>query len=319
MAGARLNPDFWINEYISSWDYYAHGVDRVLVHLKTQYQDMYIVESGSYGKALILDGKWQSSTVDEFLYHEPLVHTPMICHGLPKRVLVLGGGEGATVREVLRWRTVEQVTMVDIDGEVVSACRQHLPEMHQRSLDDPRVQLVIGDALKFLDETEPQSWDVVISDLTDPIEHGPAYQLFTQEHYQQVQRALAPNGWLMLQAGSITPMDIHIHGRLARTLQTVFPTVQSCVCPASSYGLTLSYLLASQQPLPRFSEVAVVDQLLAKQVIGELRMMDGVALVGLLNPPLHLRQAAAKATQIYTLANPPKPTGQGSMGQRPDS
>ena len=128
--------DFWVSEHITPWDIYSHGIIDVLTHKKTAYQEMYIVETGVYGKALVLDGKWQSCTGDEFLYHEPLVHPAMIFHGGPRKVLILGGGEGATAREVLRWKSVEKVVMIDIDGEVVEACKQYLPEMHQNVFDD---------------------------------------------------------------------------------------------------------------------------------------------------------------------------------------
>ncbi|PLZ82021.1 spermidine synthase, partial [Fischerella thermalis WC213] len=144
MPGSEVGADFWVNEYITPWDIYAHGVTAVLAYQKTEYQEMYIVETGTYGKALVLDGKWQSCTGDEFLYHEPLVHPAMIFHGAPRKVLILGGGEGATAREVLRWQTVDKVVMIDIDGEVVEACKQHLSEMHQNAFDDPRLHVVIA-------------------------------------------------------------------------------------------------------------------------------------------------------------------------------
>ena len=127
MAGSQVNADLWVSEYITPWDIYVHGITSVIFSKKTKYQEMYIVETGAYGKGLVLDGKWQSCTGDEFLYHEALVHPAMVAHSSPKNILVLGGGEGATIREVLRWQSVEKVMMVDIDGEVVEACRQYLP------------------------------------------------------------------------------------------------------------------------------------------------------------------------------------------------
>nr|CAI78837.1 spermidine synthase [uncultured bacterium] len=184
MAGVQLGAGCWICEYLSPWDVYAHGVAKTLVHRKTKFQEMHIIETGTFGKALILDGFWQSCTGDEFLYHEPLVHPAMLLHGRPRRVLVLGGAEGAAVREVLRWKSVEQVVMVDIDGEVVEACRQHLPEMHQGACDDPRVEVRIQDALVYLDETR-STFDVIISDLSDPIEDGPSFKLFTRETFER--------------------------------------------------------------------------------------------------------------------------------------
>ncbi len=131
MAGSELKADLWVNEYITPWDIYSHGVSRILAYKKTAFQEMYIVESGAYGKALVLDGKWQSCTGDEFIYHEALVQPAMIAHQEPKTALILGGGEGATTRELLRWKTIEKVMMIDIDGDVVAACKEHLPEMHQ--------------------------------------------------------------------------------------------------------------------------------------------------------------------------------------------
>ena len=145
MAGSHLEADLWINEYITPWDIYAHGITKVLAYQKTAFQEMYIVESGAYGKALVLDGKWQSCTGDEFIYHEVLVQPGMIAHGNPKTALVLGGGEGATIREILRWQSIERVVMIDIDGEVVAACQEHLPEMHQGAFEDPRIELKIAD------------------------------------------------------------------------------------------------------------------------------------------------------------------------------
>jgi len=305
MAGAHRAADFWISESIASWDRYAHGVTRVLAHCQTPYQEMYVVETGAYGKALVLDGKWQSCVGDEFLYHEALVHPAMVLQGNPRRVLVLGGGEGATLREVLRWKTVERVVMVDIDGEVVNACRTHLPEMHQGAFDDPRTELVIGDALDFV-ATTPEAWDVIISDLTDPIESGPAFQLFTREHYEQIRQILAPRGMLALQAGPTAPPEMHLHTRLAKTVQSVFPHAQSCLCHAMSFGSPLGFILASSHEFPTRPDPAQTDRLLAQQTTGDLRSMDGITLLGLLQVPLHLRRAIAQETQVYTFQHPPQ-------------
>ena len=226
MSGSELKADFWMSEYITPWDIYVHGVTSVLAYKKTAFQEMYVVETGTYGKGLVLDGKWQSCTGDEFLYHEPLVHPAMILHGSPRKVLVLGGGEGATIREVLRWKTVEKVVMIDIDGEVVEACKEYLPEMHQNAFDDPRCEVVIGDALEFLDTTG-NDWDVVISDLSDPIEEGPSFQLFTKDYFEKVRRVMSPSGYFVVQAGPVSPAELKMHARIVNTLKSVFPNVQS--------------------------------------------------------------------------------------------
>ena len=266
---------------------------------------MYIVQSGAYGKGLILDGKWQSSTVDEFLYHEALVHPAMIMHQAPKKVLVLGGGEGATIREVLRWQSVEKVKMVDIDGDVVEACQKYLPEMHQGAFSDSRTELVIGDALEVLDNSEEQ-WDVVISDLSDPIEEGPSFKLFTKEFYERVDRVLAPNGKFVLQAGPVAAPYIATHARLVNTLKTVFEENVSYTTFVPTYGEPWSLTVSSHTPINTRPEPTDIDQLLQEQITAELSLIDGITLLGLLQTPAYIRRAIAQHQEIFTLSEPPK-------------
>ena len=270
---------------------------------------MYIVETGAYGKALVLDGKWQSCTGDEFLYHEPMVHPAMVAHGNPKKVLILGGGEGATVREVLRWTTVERAVMIDIDGDVVEACREHLPEMHQNAFDDPRTELIIGDALEFVDTTS-ELWDVILYDLSDPIEEGPSFQLFTQELFQKVKRILAPDGYLAVQSGPVSPAELHLHARLSSTLKSVFGSVQSYSSYVPTYAAPWSFILAAATPMA-ISDPDAIDRLLQANTKGDLQMFDGITLVGMMHLPANLRRAIANETQVYTLTEPPKFFGKG--------
>ncbi len=316
MAGSEIGADIWLSDYMTPWDVYAHGVLEILAYQKTAYQEMYVVKTGMYGKALVLDGKWQSSTGDEFLYHEPLVHPAMIFHGEPKTVLILGGGEGATTREVLRWKSVEEVVMVDIDGEVVEACRQYLPEMHANSFDDPRVELVIDDALNYLEATE-QRWDIIISDLSEPIESGPSFKLFTKEYFEKIRSILKPDGFFVMQAGSTSVAQMKLHVRLAHTMTTVFPHTHSYSSHIPSFGEPWGYVIASSRPINSQPDPDIVDQLLAEKTTGGLQMLDGMGLLGVLQQPLHLRQAIAAETQVYTLAEPPKDFGKGIIGHQP--
>ena len=314
MAGSQVGADLWVSEYITPWDMYVHGVTKVLAYKKTAFQEMYIVETGAYGKGLVLDGKWQSCTGDEFLYHEPLVHPAMICHSSPRNVLVLGGGEGATIREILRWKTVEQVMMVDIDGEVVEACREHMPEMHQGAFDDPRTNLVIGDALEVLDTTE-QKWDIVISDLSDPIEEGPSFQLFTKEYFEKAQRVLAPGGYFVLQAGPVAPVELTLHARLVNTLKAVFPNVHSYASHTPTYGSPWGFTIGTAEAIATQPDPDATNQLLEEKTTGGLRLIDGMSLLGIMQTPAYIRKAIAAETQVYTIKEPPKFFGKGALGQ----
>ncbi len=314
MAGSQVGADLWVSEYITPWDMYVHGVTKVLAYKKTAFQEMYIVETGAYGKGLVLDGKWQSCTGDEFLYHEPLVHPAMICHSSPRNVLVLGGGEGATVREILRWKTVEQVMMVDIDGEVVEACREHMQEMHQGAFEDSRTNLVIGDALEVLDTTE-QKWDIVISDLSDPIEEGPSFQLFTKEYFEKAQRVLAPGGYFVLQAGPVAPVELTLHARLVNTLKAVFPNVHSYASHTPTYGSPWGFAIGTAESIATQPDPDATNQLLEEKTTGGLRLIDGITLLGIMQTPAYIRKAIAAETQVYTLKEPPKFFGKGAIGQ----
>ena len=155
----------WLRDVLSPHERHEHKVRRTLVRAKTRFQNVVLADSCAFGRCLILDGEIQSSERDEFIYHEGLVHPAMALHPGPRDVLILGGGEGATLREVFRHRSVRRVTMVDIDGDVVKFCRKYLGKWHQGAFSDRRTILRIEDAAKFIRETREQ-FDIIISELT---------------------------------------------------------------------------------------------------------------------------------------------------------
>lgn len=311
MPGAKLNTDLWINEYISPYDTYSHGLVRILAHSRTAFQDMCIADAGPQGRALILDGKWQCCTRDEFLYHEPLVHPACIFHGTPQNILILGGGDGAAVREALKWNTAKRVTMVDIDAEVVQACREHLPEMNQGAFEDSRTELVIGDALEYLDHSQ-DDWDIIISDLSDPIEEGPSFKLFTKEYFEQCKRALKPDGFFVIQAGPVGPAEMALHVRLNKTVQAVFDHVVSYSSHIPTYAAPWGFVIGSDQTIETFPIPERIDKWLREKTNSRLKMMDGRTLLGLMQPGKHIRDAIDAETNIYTLKDPPKFFGKGA-------
>lgn len=327
MPMASLNAACWVSEYITPYDVYLHGVTSVLWDRTTPYQRAQIVDSGVYGRALVLDGKWQSCTGDEFLYHEPLVQPACVllanAGSPPRHALVLGGGEGATLRELLRWTTITRVTMVDIDREVVDACREHLRPMHRGAFDDPRAEVVIGDALEYADNHAAMpdgGWDLIISDLSDPIEDGPSFALFTREFFARLAAILAPHGVLVVQSGPVSPPEVAAHARLRRTLADVFEHTASVATMTVSYGAPWSFVLASRRPLD-IPQPDAVDRLIREHTSeasapfgGEpLAMFDGVALRGLTSLPRHLRAAIDRETTVYTDSSPRRFFGSGVL------
>ncbi len=315
MSDYLSSPTLWVSEYIDADDIYQHAVLELLAHKRSQFQEIIVVDSGCYGKGLVLDGKWQVTVVDEFMYHEPIVHPPLIAHGDPKKVLILGGGDGGSLREVLKWKSVERAVMVDIDAEVVTLAREHLGEIHQDAFDDPRAELVIADALDFIAGTT-EKWDAIISDLTDPLEDGPAFRLFTKEHFENCRRVLSARGCLSVQAGSVSPYDHYIHGRVVKTVQAAFPHTVNYMSHTPTYGTPLGFALGANAPLDSLLDVQAVDRLLAEKTTGDFRYLDGRALAGLMNPPKYLRDVVAAETVVYTLAEPPKAYGRGILGDK---
>jgi len=310
MSRNEVDANIWVTEHVSPYDVYHHGIKKVFIHKETAFQEMAIVESGSSGKALVLDGKWQSCTGDEFMYHEPLVHPACLIQGRPKNVLVLGGGEGATVREVLKWDSVENVTMIDIDGEVVEACKEYLEEMHQGAFDDPRLTLHITDALKYIDET-PLKWDVVISDLSDPIEEGPSFKLFTKEYFERIKAILSDDGVFTVQAGPVSPMEMNLHVRLINTLKAVYPHVHSYASYVPSYVSPWGFGIARNSAFSTRFEPEDVDKVLADKTTQQFKMFDGISLLGMFHNPKHIRDAIEKETEVYTETAPPRFFGKG--------
>jgi spermidine synthase len=296
-------PLAWLDEALSPHDVYRHGIVKRLAERQTPFQKLEVVESATYGKALVLDDRWQTCTGDEFLYHEPLVHLACCLHGKPERILIAGGADGGAAREALKWNCVQQVTIADIDGDVVNACRELLPEIHQGSLDDPRTTVAIGDAFELV-KLHPAQWDVIIADLTDPVEAGPAYPLFTQEFYQACQSALRPGGVFVNQAGCASPPFAQQLIRVAATIRSVFPSIRIIPVNVPTYIAPWGLVLATDRLTPQFPDPREIDSLLAISGVTNLRMFDGQTCVGLLQTPKHLRQALETESRIYTLANP---------------
>ncbi|MEM8643188.1 MAG: polyamine aminopropyltransferase [Cyanobacteria bacterium P01_G01_bin.54] len=188
----------WVTEAQGDYLELSYKIKAVLFSEQSPFQKVEIVDTDFFGKILLNDDLVMLTEKDEFIYHEMLAHVPLFVHPDPKRVLIIGGGDGGTAREVLRHTGVATCRVVEIDPVVVRACRQHLPGLAS-SFDQPRLALQIEDGVKFMADTA-QTFDVILIDSTDPV--GPATPLFGLDFYQQVARCLAPNGIVVSQAES---------------------------------------------------------------------------------------------------------------------
>jgi len=176
------------------------SVEETLFEVRTDHQHLVIFRNGEFGRVMALDGVIQTTERDEFVYHEMLAHTPILAHGKVTRVLIVGGGDGGMLREVLRHPGILHVTQVEIDAAVIEMSRKYLPKHSAGAYDDPRVNIVIDDGLRYVAESDDPGFDVVISDSTDPI--GPGEALYTPEFYAGCKRMLNTGGVLVTQNGN---------------------------------------------------------------------------------------------------------------------
>ncbi|GAA5194100.1 polyamine aminopropyltransferase [Ferrimonas gelatinilytica] len=173
-------------------------MEEVLFRAPTEHQELIIFKNQRFGRVMALDGVIQTTEVDEFIYHEMLTHVPLLAHGSAKRVLIIGGGDGGILREVLRHDAVEQVTQVEIDAQVIEMCKQFLPNHSAGAFEDPRVNIVIDDGKAFVMNCT-EKFDVIISDCTDPI--GPGEALFESDFYRGCKQCLNEGGIFVAQNG----------------------------------------------------------------------------------------------------------------------
>ncbi|HEY9678902.1 MAG TPA: fused MFS/spermidine synthase [Drouetiella sp.] len=249
-----------------SFDTYNYKLEKILVYKKTAYQTVLIADSINYGRILVLDGAIQSSEDDEALYHEMLVQPAMLRHPNPQNVLIIGGGEGATLREVLVHSSVRSVTMVDLDQEVVELCKEHLTSWHRNAFDDPRVKVVFADGRKFVEEDDSR-YDVVIIDVVDMLDNGPAQALYTKQFYQMLKQRLRENAIVVVQGLEFSFLDDKQHAALARTLRSVFAETHSYRVGIPSFLSSWGFLVASDWFVPKEWSVDAIDTV-ARQKLG---------------------------------------------------
>ncbi len=242
----------WVDErlYVGARDLgytQRFRAERVVCERTSAYQDLMVFETRGFGRVLMLDGVVQVTERDEFIYHEMMSHVPIIAHGAAKRVLIIGGGDGGILREVLR-HPIEQATMIELDPGVVAVCRQHMPSLSAGAFDDPRACLRFADGVKFVAETA-ERFEVVIVDSTDPI--GPGEVLFSESFYADCRRCLTPGGVLVTQNG-VPLLQPEEMANTARRLGRVFADWRFYVAAIPTYvGGFMAMGWASDNPALR--------------------------------------------------------------------
>ncbi|NPV89436.1 MAG: polyamine aminopropyltransferase [Firmicutes bacterium] len=204
-------------------------IKQTLYRETTRFQELEVLETEELGRVMVLDGNIQVTEVDEFIYHEMIAHVPLYTHPRPREVLIIGGGDGGTAREALKHEGVS-IELVEIDPSVVEASKRYLPQMGG-ALDDPRVKVIIGDGIEYIEKCQ-KKYDVVIIDSSDPV--GPAVGLFSEGFYRQVHRVLNEDGLLIAQTESPS-FNRDLLAGVNQTLKDIFPLVRVCLTSIPCY------------------------------------------------------------------------------------
>jgi spermidine synthase len=288
----------WYVEEFAPTEFHHHAIDEVYYTGRTAFQSVAVLRTPTFGKMLVLDGDTQSSQHDEKIYHESLVHPALAALDDRAEILILGGGEGATLREVLRHPGVARCTMVDIDGTVVDLAKRYLPEWSAGAFEDPRARVIIGDALAFL-KTDRGSYGAIISDLTEPLADSPSFPLFNGEVFADIRARLAPGGIYVLQASTAGFHNMALHAKMARSLRRHFRYVTSFYTHVPAFDNDWAFIACRDTTDIAELDPARIDAYVA-QLRGENYFYDAQTHRRLFSLPLYLRRELAKPGDIFT-------------------
>lgn len=247
----------WFSEFASGGHRLEWKIKRMLYSGQSAFQSIEVLDTETFGPSLVLDGIMQTTTGDEFIYHEMLAWVPLNAHPDPRRVLIIGGGDGGLAREVLSSPRVTEVTLVEIDPMVVEVAKQYLPS-HVGAFKDPRLTVVAADGLEYLERSSHSLYDIILVDSTDPEGPGPASVLYTTEFYQRVYAALSEDGLFIQQTG--TPIyNPEVLRETALGTSHIFPICRVfwCVVPTYPGGLFTFTSGSKSHDLMRFQHQAV--------------------------------------------------------------
>lgn len=243
--------EMWLGEAQIKDAVMTYKVKETLVTKKTPYQELAIVDTYALGRMLLLDGIVQTSIEDEYVYHEMIAHIPLFTHPNPKKVLVVGGGDGGSIREILKHPSVEKAVLCEIDQVVIDECKRYLPEI-SCALDDERCEIFIGDGIKYVHEHKNE-FDVIIVDSTDPF--GAAEGLFGGSFYKEISECLTDDGIFVAQTESPFYLP-EVVKRVYNDAKAVFPVTKLFMAGIPTYPSGYwSFTVGSKKLDPEYAEI----------------------------------------------------------------
>lgn len=270
-ADPESKADELLLEWLNPYSAYGYRALKRLETTRTPYQTLEVFDTPQFGKLFRLDGCYMTSERDEFFYHEPIIHTAAIPHPDPRKALVIGGGDGGSSEELLKYDSIERVVMAELDPDVVRVAKEYLGEVHRGAFDDPRLEVRIGDGWQFVEQTD-ERFDLVVLDLTDP--DTPAHQLYTQEFFALLKRVMNDQASLTLHIGSPI-FKPEVVSRHVTSLRAVFRHVRPMGVYIPLYGTYWGLACASDAIDPLEMAADTIDERLAQRGIGDLQFYNG--------------------------------------------
>lgn len=275
-----------LTEWLTDDSGYCVRTSEPLLDFQSEYQRVRIYESPRFGKLLRLDDCFMTSEKDEFFYHENIVHPAMVAHSAPRRVLVIGGGDGGACEEVLKHPSVEKVVLAELDQAVVDVSKEHLPSIHRNVFDDPRFELRIGDGAAFVRETD-ERFDLVVLDLTDPV--GEAVALYQRDFFEACRMVLNPGGALTMHLGAPVYHPERVSD-ITANLRQVFAVVNPYLVTVPLYGAQWGFACASDSLDPLSLSEEQVEQRIAERQLQHLQFYNGATHRGIFALPNFVKQ-----------------------------
>ncbi|MFY0579788.1 hypothetical protein ACN28S_41015 [Cystobacter fuscus] len=296
-----MNSQDWTHEVVATGEVHSHQIVRRLHTERSQFQKIEVLETAGYGVGLFSDGRIQHVAGDEYIYSETIIHPAALLLGDHcKRALIVGGGPGGAIRELLRHRSIETITQVEIDPTMIDVSRRFFPHISQGCWEDPRVRLEIADISDFL-ARNGERFDLIIYDVSEPMKDTPASNLFSSVFFTKIRAHLSERGIFVTWAGSVGPRSHELAASIHRAMETAFPHVMRYVCSTQSYGTSWLTLGGSNHPYePLQLGRDAVDRAIADHIQGTLRFYDGTTHLHMFNLPKDVRAALAQAPEHAT-------------------
>ncbi|CAM5304871.1 MULTISPECIES: polyamine aminopropyltransferase [unclassified Thauera] len=286
-------PPELIPEFLCDDAGYFLKAGRLLERGHSEWQSYEVWDTPRFGRLFRLDGCFMTSERDEFYYHENLIHVPGLAHAGLRRALVIGGGDGGSAEELLKYPSIDKVVIAELDAKVIDISRRHLQAVHHGALDDPRVDIRIGDGMKYVLEDAPAAgdrYDIVVLDLTDPV--GPAEALYSEAFFRACRELLTPGGALSLHIGTpvFQPERVRL---LIERLRAVFACVRPYFLYIPLYGSLWGLACASDTLDPLSLSEEEVERVIATRGISRLQHLNGAVYRAQFALPNHLRALLA--------------------------